>query len=86
VSEPALGPETGIVARLSDVLRMSNGLTHAPAELLPRLARCFLAEDRAAAQRLALQYPAFYFLAPDGVCYSGYAISGGKKTSSGPLA
>jgi chromosome segregation protein len=85
-SEPAIGPETGIVARLSDVLRLTNGLTHAPADLLPRLARCFLAEDRASARRLALQYPAFYFLAPDGVCYSGYAVSGGKKTGSGPLA
>jgi chromosome segregation protein len=85
-SEPAIGPETGIVARLSDVLRLTNGLTHAPAELIPRLARCFLAEDRASARRLALQYPALYFLAPDGVCYSGYAASGGKKTGSGPLA
>ncbi len=85
-AEPSIGPETGIVARLSDVLRLGNGLTHAPSELLPRLARCFLAEDRSAAQRLALQYPALYFLAPDGVCYSGFAVSGGKKTGSGPLA
>jgi chromosome segregation protein len=51
----------------------SNGLTNAPAALLPRLARCFLAEDRAAAQRLALQYPDLYFLLPDGVCYHGHA-------------
>ena len=86
LSEPVIGPETGIVARLSDVLHLTNGLTHAPAELLPRLARCFLAEDRASAQRLALEYSSFYFLAPDGVCYSGYAVSGGKKTGSGPLA
>ncbi len=84
--EPPLGPETGIVARLSDVLRMTNGLTQAPAELLPRLSRCFLAQDRAAAQRLASQYPDIYFLLPDGVCYHGHAVSGGKKTGSGPLA
>ncbi|MCC7173600.1 MAG: chromosome segregation protein SMC [Bryobacterales bacterium] len=84
--EPPIGPETGIVARLSDVLRLTNGLTDAPAELLPRLARCFLAENRADARRLAVQYPSYYFLAPDGVCYSGYAVSGGKKTGSGPLA
>lgn len=83
--EPAIGPETGIAARLSDVLRMTNGLTNAPAELLPRLARCFLAEDRAAAQRLALQYPDVYFLLADGVCYHGHAVSGGKKTGAGPL-
>ncbi|MCW5981812.1 MAG: chromosome segregation protein SMC [Bryobacteraceae bacterium] len=84
--EPPLGPETGIVTRLSSVLRMTNGLTHAPAELLPRLARCMIAENREAAQRLAQQYPDFYFLLPDGVCYHGYAVSGGRKSASGPLA
>ncbi len=83
--EPALGPETGIAARLSDVLRLTNGLTNAPTDLLPRLARCFLAEDRAAAQRLALQYPDAYFLLGDGICYHGHAVSGGKKTGAGPL-
>jgi chromosome segregation protein len=86
VAEPAIGPETGIIGRLSAVLHMTNGLTKAPAELLPRLSRCFLAEDRAAAQRLALQYPDVYFLLADGVCYHGHAVSGGKKTGSGPLA
>jgi chromosome segregation protein len=84
--DPVIGPETGIAGRLSDVLRLTNGLTHAPVELLPRLARCFLAEDRAAAQRLAQQYPDLFFLLPDGVCYHGQAVSGGKKGSSGPLA
>jgi chromosome segregation protein len=84
--EPIIGPETGIVARLSEVLRMTNGLTQAPAALLPRLSRCFVAEDRAAAQRLARQYPDFYFLVSDGVCYHGHAVSGGRKTGSGPLA
>jgi chromosome segregation protein len=85
VPEPALGPETGIVARLSEKLRLTNGLSSAPAELLPRLARCFIVEERAAAQRLALQHPDIYFLLPDGVCYHGHAVSGGKKTGSGPL-
>ena len=84
--EPAIGPETGIVCRLREVLKLTNGLTHAPADLLPRLARCFIAEDRAAAQRLALQYPDLYFLVTDGVCYHGHAVSGGRKTGSGPLA
>ncbi len=84
--EPIIGPETGIIGRLSEHLRLTNGLTNAPADLLPRLARCFLAEDRASAQRLAMQYPGIYFLLPDGVCYHGHAVSGGKKTGSGPLA
>lgn len=84
--EPPIGPETGIVARLSEVLHLTNGLTQAPAALLPRLARCFVAADRHTAQRLALQYPDYYFLLADGVCYHGHAISGGRKTGSGPLA
>lgn len=84
--EPSLGPDTGIVGRLTDMLRLTNGLTQAPSTLLPRLARCFVAEDRAAAQRLATQYPDYYFLLDDGVCYHGHAVSGGRKTGSGPLA
>jgi chromosome segregation protein len=84
--EPSIGPETGIVAKLSGQLRMTNGLTKAPAELIPRLARCFLVEDREVAQRLSLQYPDLYFLLSDGVSFHGHAVSGGKKTGRGPLA
>jgi len=84
--DPAIGPETGIVGRLRDMLRFTNGLTRTPAEILPRLARCFVVEDRAAAQRLALEYPDVYFLLPDGVCYHGHAVSGGRMSTSGPLA
>ena len=83
--EPPIGPETGIIGRLSNYLKMTNGLTKAPAELLPRLSRCYLVQDRAAAQRLAGQYPDIFFLLPDGVCYHGHAVSGGRKTGSGPL-
>ena len=61
--------------------------THAPAELAARAWRnCFLAADRATAQRLRSAYPDCYFLLPDGVSYHGHAVSGGKKTGGGPLA
>jgi len=83
ISSPATEP--GIVAKLSDVLRLTNGLSAAPVDLLPRLSRCYIAEDRVSAQRLAVQYPDIYFLLPDGVCYHGHAVSAGKKTGSGPL-
>jgi chromosome segregation protein len=84
--EPPIGPETGIAGRLSDYLKMTNGLTKAPVALLPRLARCYLVQDRTAAQRLAAQYPDIFFLLPDGVCYHGHAVTGGRKTGAGPLA
>jgi chromosome segregation protein len=84
--EPPIGPETGIAARLSDSLRLTNGFKDRAADLLPRVSLCFLAEDRAAAQRLAMSYPHLYFLLPDGVCYHGHTVTGGKKSGAGPLA
>lgn len=86
VPEPAIGPETGIVGRLSEGIRFTNGLTNAPAALLPRLARCFLAESREAARRLAAVHPDLFFLLADGVCYHGQAVTGGRRTGAGPLA
>ena len=84
--EPPIGPETGIASRLSDSLRLTNGFRDRAADLLPRVSLCFLAEDRPAAQRLAVAYPHLYFLLPDGVCYHGHTVTGGRKTGAGPLA
>jgi chromosome segregation protein len=81
-----LGSAEGVVGRLSDHLRFTNGFASAPRDLLPRLAHCFLAKDRSAAQKLATEHPEFFFLLPDGVSYHGHAVSGGKKTGTGPLA
>ena len=84
--EPDIGPETGIAARLSESLRLTNGFKDRAVDLLPRLSLCFLAEDRAAAQRLAVAYPHLYFLLADGVSYHGHTVTGGNKTGAGPLA
>jgi chromosome segregation protein len=78
--------EEGVLGRLSDHLRFTNGFSSTPAHLLQRLASCYIAQDRAVAQRLAMQYPDAFFLLPDGVSYHGHAVSGGKNTGSGPLA
>src|SRR5206468_7711950 len=84
--EPAIGPETGITARLSDSLRLTNGFKDRAIDLMPRVSMCFLAEDRPAAQRLAVSYPHLYFLLADGACYHGQTVTGGKKSAAGPLA
>jgi chromosome segregation protein len=83
--EPAIGAETGVTARLSGALRLTNGFRDRALDLLPRVSLCFLAEDRAAAQQLAVRYPYLYFLLPDGLCYHGQTVTGGKKTGAGPL-
>ena len=84
--EPTIGPATGIVARLTDALKLTNGLKDRAADLLPRVSLCFVAEDRESARRLAVAYPHLYFLLQDGLCYHGQTLTGGKKTASGPLA
>ena len=72
--------DPGIAGRLEDALRL-NKLFY-----LPRLGKCFLVTDHAAAQRLAAEHPDYYFLVADGVSYHGHAVSGGRKSSGGPLA
>ena len=84
--EPALGPETGVSGRLADAIRLTNGLSGSASTLLPRLRGCYLVEDDQVARRLAVQYPDLHFLMPDGSCYRGYTLSGGKLGSAGPLA
>jgi len=77
---PAMVSDAGIAGRLEDALRV-NKLFY-----LPRLGKCFLVKDHAAAQRLASEHPDYYFLLPDGVSYHGHSVSGGRKSSGGPLA
>ncbi|MBM3776274.1 MAG: chromosome segregation protein SMC, partial [Acidobacteria bacterium] len=84
--EPETGAGTGLTAKLSDSLRLTNGLRERATGLLPRISRCFLAEDHARARELAIEYPHLYFLLPDGAFYHGHTLTGGKKTASGPLA
>jgi len=78
--------EDGVTGRLSEYVRFTNGMSFVPPHLLHRLGRCYICTDRLKAQRLAVHYPELFFLMPDGVSYHGHAVSGGKKTGSGPLA
>ena len=83
---PDLSAEPSVSGTLRDMLRLTNGFAAAPEGLLPRLARCFLVSDQGAAHRLAESHPDCYFLLPDGASYHGHTITGGKKSSGGPLA
>lgn len=83
---PALGPETGVVGRLADFIHLQNGLSESASTILPKLRSCYLVEDEEAARALAVRYPDLYFLLPNGVCYRGYTVSGGRKSKAGPLA
>ncbi len=83
---PELAAEPGIVAKLTDALRFTNGLSNVPLHMLPRIANCYVVNDRTLARDLAAQFPHCWFLTGEGVNYHGRAVSGGKKTGAGPLA
>jgi chromosome segregation protein len=76
----------GSLTKLTSVLRFINGLTELPKHLLPRIANCYVAEDRGLARRLAARFPHCWFLTSDGSSYHGRAVTGGKESQAGPLA
>jgi chromosome segregation protein len=83
---PQPGAEDGIWQRLTDALRLTNGLVNMPLGMLHRLKDTYVVDDRHHACQLAQQFPHCWFLTRDGVNYHGRAVSGGKKTGAGPLA
>ncbi len=78
--------DAAIAGRLVDALRLTNGFSQAPQGLLDRVGNCFLVHEHSDAQRLAPQHPECHFLLPDGTSYHGSAVTGGRKSTSGPLA
>jgi chromosome segregation protein len=71
--------------RLTDFVNFSNGLAGQTSDLLPRLAACYLANDRDQARAMADAHPDRFFLLSDGQCYHGRMLTGGRKKASGPL-
>jgi chromosome segregation protein len=74
------------VCRLDRLVDFRDPLGPAAKHFLPRLRSAFLVTAPTAAERLARENPSFFFLTPDGTCYHGRAVSGGRPTEAGPLA
>jgi chromosome segregation protein len=74
------------VSRLDGLVEFRDPLGPAAKQFLPRLRSAFLVEAPEAAERLARQNPSYIFLTPDGTCYHGRAVTGGRPTEAGPLA
>src|SRR5262249_48691705 len=71
------GASTGPVPslpRLSDHVRMTNGLSQGAAGLLPKLSRCYIAESAEQARDLGAVHPELYFLLDDGRFYRGQTL------------
>jgi chromosome segregation protein len=78
-------PEDGVISRLDKLVEFRDPLGAAAKQFLPRLRSAYLTESTAAAEKLARENSQYAFLAPDGTCYQGRMVTGGRPDEVGPL-
>jgi chromosome segregation protein len=77
--------EDGVVSRLDKLVSFRDPLGAAAKQFLPRLKSAYLTDTAASAERLARDNPQLAFVAPDGTCYQGRMVTGGRPDAAGPL-
>jgi len=76
----------GVLARLDGLVEFRDPLGPAVKQFLPKLRRAYVVESAAFAEQAAHKNPHSYYLTPDGSCYHGRMVSGGRRSDAGPLA
>jgi chromosome segregation protein len=77
--------EDGVISRLDKLVEFRDPLGAAAKQFLPRLRSAYLTDSATAAEKLAGDNPQFAFVAPDGTCYQGRMVTGGRADEAGPL-
>ena len=77
--------EDGVISRLDKIVEFREPLGAAAKQFLPRLRSAYLTESAAAAEKLARENAQYAFVTPDGTCYQGRMVTGGRPDESGPL-
>jgi chromosome segregation protein len=77
--------EDGVISRLDKLVEFRDPLGPAAKQFLPRLRSGYLTESSITAEKLARQYPQYAFVTPEGTCYQGRMVTGGKPDEAGPL-
>jgi chromosome segregation protein len=85
-ADASLPLPSGVIARLDRLVDFRDPLGPAAKHFLTRLRTAYLVETGAAAETLAHENPYSYYLTPDGSCYHGRMVSGGRQGEAGPLA
>jgi chromosome segregation protein len=81
----AIAP-AGVIGRMAELVEFRDPLGPAAKHFLPKLRSAFLVESAAAAEALARENPQQHFVTPEGSCYHGRMVSGGRRGDAGPLA
>jgi chromosome segregation protein len=76
--------EDGVISRLDKLVEFRDPLGPAAKQFLPRLRNGYLTETTAA-EKLAREYPQYAFVTPEGTCYQGRMVTGGRPDEAGPL-
>ncbi|HYL85782.1 MAG TPA: chromosome segregation protein SMC [Candidatus Angelobacter sp.] len=77
--------EDGVISRMDKLVEFRDPLGAAAKQFLPRLRSAYLAESGAAAEKLARENAQYAFVTPDGTCYQGRMVTGGRPDEAGPL-
>jgi len=77
--------EDGVISRLDKLVGFRDPLGAAAKQFLPRLRLAYLTDSAASAEKLARDNSQFAFVAPDGTCYQGRMVTGGRADEAGPL-
>src|SRR5262249_34007418 len=77
--------EDGVVSRMDKLVEFRDPLGAAAKQFLPRLRAAYLTESVSAAEKLARDNPQYAFVTPDGTCYQGRMVTGGRPDEAGPL-
>jgi chromosome segregation protein len=77
--------EDGVISRMDKLVEFRNPLGTAAKQFLPRLRSAYLTASATAAEKLARENSQYAFVTPDGTCYQGRMVTGGRPDEAGPL-
>ena len=85
-ADASLPMPEGVLGRLDRLVDFREPLGPAAKHFLTKLRTAYVVESAALAEQMAYENPHSYFLTPEGTCYHGRMVSGGRAGEAGPLA
>jgi chromosome segregation protein len=85
-ADASLPMPVGVLGRLDRLVDFREPLGPAAKHFLTKLRTAYVVESAALAEQMANENPHSYFLTPEGTCYHGRMVSGGRAGEAGPLA
>jgi chromosome segregation protein len=76
----------GVLERLDRLVEFRDPLGPAAKHFLTKLRTAYLVESPVIAESMAAENPHSYYLTPEGTCYHGRMVTGGRQGEAGPLA